>query len=71
MSDSRLKNISSVLSRSGIWIADKLEDKIRKKKARRGADTITNIERLHKLKERGVIEDKDFEEIKSRLLKEI
>ena len=71
MGDGKLKNISSVLSKSGIWIADKLEDKIRKKKARRGADTITNIERLHKLKERGVIEDKDFEEIKSRLLKEI
>ena len=42
------------------WLSDKIEERRRKKRARAGVDAIDNLERLHRLKERGVIKEEDF-----------
>ena len=44
---------------------------ISKKRARNGVDAIDNLERLHRLKERGAISEEDFQELKEKLKKQI
>ena len=53
------------------WLADKIEDRCRTKRYRNGVDAIDNLERLHRLKERGVISEEDFQELKEKLKKQI
>lgn len=53
------------------WVSDKMEAHKRKKRAKFGTDAIDNIERLHRLKERGAISETDFEELKEKLKKQI
>ena len=53
------------------WLSDKLEERHRKKRARNGVDAIDNLERLHRLKERGAISEDDFLELKEKLKKQI
>ena len=49
------------------WLSDKIKERRRKKSTRHGVDVIDNIERLYKLKKRGAISDKDFQELKEKL----
>lgn len=53
------------------WLSDKIEERRRKKRAKNGADTIDNLERLYRLKERGAISEDDFQELKEKLKKQI
>ena len=53
------------------WFSDKVEDHRRKKRAKHGADAIDNLERLHRLKERGAISEEDFQELKEKLKQQI
>ena len=53
------------------WVSDKMEAHKRKKRAKAGTDSIDNIERLYRLKERGAISEADFEELKEKLKKQI
>ena len=53
------------------WIADKMEECRKKKRAIHGADVIDNLKRLHRLKERGAISEEDFQELKEKLKKQI
>ena len=53
------------------WLSDKIEERRRKKRARHGVDAIDNLERLHRLKERGAISEEDFQELKEKLKKQI
>lgn len=53
------------------WLSDKIEEHRRKRRARNGADVIDNLERLHRLKECGVIDEEDFQELKEKLKKQI
>ena len=53
------------------WISNKIEKHRRKKCAITENDAIDNIERLYRLKERGAISEKDFEELKEKLKNQI
>ena len=53
------------------WLSNKIEERCRKKRARIGVDAIDNLERLHRLKQRGVISEEDFQELKDKLKKQI
>lgn len=52
-------------------IADKIEAHKRKKRSKQGSDAIDNIERLYRLKGRGVISEAEFEELKEKLKEQI
>lgn len=49
------------------WLADKIAERKRKRRAKQDSDVIDNLERLHRLLERGSINEKDFEELKEKL----
>ena len=49
------------------WLYDKIEERHRRKRAKHGVDAIDNLERLHRLKERAVISNEDFQELKEKL----
>ena len=53
------------------WISDKIEELRRKKRLKNGVDAIDNLERLYRLKERGAISEKDFQELKEKIKKQI
>ena len=53
------------------WISDRIEACRRKKRVRIEAVTIDNLERPHQLKERGIISEEDFPELKEKLKKQI
>lgn len=53
------------------WVSDKIEARKRTRRTKVGTDAIDNIERLHRLKERGAISETDFEELKEKLKKQI
>ena len=53
------------------WLSDKIEERRRKKRARTGVDSIDNLERLHRLKEKGVLTQDEFSELKEALKKQI
>ena len=53
------------------WIVDKLEAHQRKRRARQGADAIENLERLYKLKEKGVLTEEEFTELKEKIKEQI
>ena len=51
-----------------VWrIADWFEDKKSKHRARKGADAIDNLQRLYRLKERGILTEDEFTELKEKL----
>lgn len=55
-----------------VWrIADWIEDKKRKHRSKKGADAIDNLQRLYRLKERGVISEEEFTELKEKLKNQI
>ena len=53
------------------WVSAKFEKHRHKKKGKADADAIDNLERLYRLKERGAINDSDFEELKEKIKKQI
>lgn len=53
------------------WISDKIEKHRHKKRVVTENDAIDNIERLYRLKERGAINEDDFQELKEKLKKQI
>ena len=63
--------ILSVLEGGSKWISSKIERKIKKKQSQNDADIFANLEKLHKLKEQGVINESDYEELKLKLKERI
>lgn len=53
------------------WVSNKIETRQRRKRAKVGADAIDNLERLHRLKERGAISEDDYQELKEKLKQQI
>ena len=55
-----------------VWrIADWIEDIKRKHRSKKGADAIDNLQRLYRLKERGIISEDEFAELKEKLKSQI
>lgn len=55
-----------------VWrIADWIEDKKMKRRSKKDADAIENLQRLYRLKERGVISEDEFTELKEKLKNQI
>ena len=71
MDTEKVKRYLTSVPLSVWWIADKLEEHQRKHRARHGADAIDNLERLHKLKEKGVLTEEEFAELKEKLKENI
>lgn len=67
MDTEKVKRYFTSMPLSVWWIADKLEERQRRRRARNGADAIDNLERLHKLKEKGVLAEEEFVELKEKL----
>lgn len=63
--------IFSALESGSMWISNKIERKIKKKQSQNDADVFANLEKLHKLKEQGVINESDYEELKLKLKERI
>ena len=63
--------ILSALESGSKWISDKIERKIKKKQSQNDAEVFSNLEKLHKLKEQGVINESDYEELKIKLKERI
>lgn len=49
------------------WLVGKLVARQQKRQAAADANTIDNLERLHQLKEKGVLTKEEFEELKDRM----
>lgn len=45
------------------WLVSKLVARQQKRQAAADADTIANLERLHQLKEKGILTDEEFAEL--------
>lgn len=51
-----------------VWrIADWIEEKKRIHRTKKGSDAIDNLQRLYRLKERGVITEEEFLELKEKV----
>lgn len=51
-----------------VWkIVDWYEDKKMRRRTKAGADAIDNLQRLYRLKERGVITEEEFIELKEKI----
>ena len=53
------------------WLSDKIEKRSRRKHLAEDNDAIDNLERVYRLKERGVITEEDFIELKNKLKQQI
>lgn len=53
------------------WVSNRIEKSIKKKKSKIDADVFANLEKLHRLKEQGIISDGDFEKLKEKLMERI
>lgn len=61
-------NTNSSSAHSGIgWLVSKIIARQQKRQAEADANTIDNLERLHQLKEKGVLTKEEFEELKDRM----
>lgn len=49
------------------WLVSKLVARQQKRQAAADADVIDNLERLHQLKEKGVLTNEEFAELKEKL----
>ena len=49
------------------WLVSKLVARQQKRQAAADADAIDNLERLHQLKEKGVLTNEEFAELKEKL----
>ena len=71
MDTEKVKRYLTSVPLSVWWIADKLEAHQRRRRARHGADAIDNLERLHKLKEKGILTNEEFAALKEKLMGQI
>ena len=71
MDTEKVKRYLTSVPLSVWWIADKLEERQRKRRALADADTIDNLERLHKLKEKGILTNEEFATLKEKLMGQI
>ena len=63
---------NSSTAHSGIsWLISKLVTRQQKRQAAADANTIDNLERLYHLKEKGVLTQEEFEELKDRMKEKI
>lgn len=53
------------------WLVSKLMARQQRRQAAADADTIDNLERLHQLKEKGIMTEEEFTELKERMKKKI
>ena len=53
------------------WLAEKLIARQRKRRAEADADAIENLNRLYQLKEKGVLTQEEFDEMKERIKEKI
>ena len=53
------------------WLVSKLVARQQKHRALENADTIDNLERLHKLKEKGILTNEEFAALKEKLMEQI
>ena len=53
------------------WLVSKLVARQQKRQALADADTIDNLERLHKLKEKGILTNEEFATLKEKLMGQI
>ena len=53
------------------WLVSKLVAQQQKRRALEDADTIDNLERLHKLKEKGILTNEEFATLKEKLMGQI
>lgn len=49
------------------WLVSKLVARQQKRQAAADADAIDNLERLHQLKEKGILTDEEFAELKEKM----
>ena len=49
------------------WLVSKLVARQQKRQAVTDANTIDNLERLHQLKEKGILTDEEFAELKEKM----
>ena len=49
------------------WLVSKLVARQQKRQAAADADAIDNLERLHQLKEKGVLTEEEFAELKEKM----
>lgn len=71
MKTSKGERILSTVPVLSWWLSDKLDALRRRSRAKNGVDAIDNLQRLHRLKERGAITEEDFQELKEKLKKQI
>lgn len=53
------------------WLVSKLVARQQKRQTLADADTIDNLERLHKLKEKGILTNDEFATLKEKLMGQI
>ena len=53
------------------WLVSKIIARRQKRQALADADTIDNLERLHKLKEKGILTNDEFATLKEKLMGQI
>ena len=53
------------------WLVSKIIARQQKHRALADADTIDNLERLHKLKEKGILTNEEFATLKEKLMGQI
>ena len=53
------------------WLVSKIIARQLKRQALADADTIDNLERLHKLKEKGILTNEEFATLKEKLMGQI
>ena len=53
------------------WLVSKIIARQQKRQALADADTIDNLERLHKLKEKGILTNEEFAVLKEKLMEQI
>ena len=49
------------------WLVNKYLSKKKKRQAEADADTIDNLARLHQLKEKGILTEEEFTELKEKM----
>lgn len=71
MDKTNLKRYLTTVPTSVWWLSDRLAARRKKRQAKHDADAIDNLERLHRLKECGVITEKEYDELKQKLKERI
>ena len=68
---SKKMSVFSAIDGTMKWVSNRIEKSIKKKKSKMDADVFANLEKLHNLKEQGIISDGDFMKLKEKLMERI